>query len=495
MKHFPHEIESAIEDAAIDGITPSFTAVFPHRPQGSPTETLCVVYLPTYNTENTAMRIAVRRSISEVAVRQTGARPFRILPLSRETLPKTTLGKLSRAKLRIAFESGAFADYEKMDDESIRSWQQSHRRNATSPVEKALLDAFVQVLEVSDNDIDMDSNLFDNMGVSSVELLKLKSAIEKALDLQEDPITITTIMAHPSIRSLAHKLTQHKEEGREVYDPVVCLHSTGAKTPLWLIHPGVGEVLIFLHLAKHITDRPVYALRARGFDGEPYFPSLSDCLSTYHTAIKTIQPTGPYALLGYSYGGTLAFELSKRLQEAGNVVRFTGVMDQPPHIGMRMRYSDWPRVALTLAQFLSIIQDEGQARSLYPRMRELSQDAILDHILSLTTPEHLEAMAITKQKLANWTALALNNHYIARDYTPRGMVPSMDVFCASSPDAFYAESAGEMLEKHVGKWEGFVKDGEARFHVVAGTHNDMIRPVHVMGFCKKLREVMEARGI
>ena len=36
-------------------------------------------------------------------------------------LPKTTLGKLSRAKLRNAFESGAFGKYEKVDDDLIRS--------------------------------------------------------------------------------------------------------------------------------------------------------------------------------------------------------------------------------------------------------------------------------------------------------------------------------------------------------------------------------------
>ena len=248
-----------------------------------------------------------------------------------------------------------------------------------------------------------------------------------------------------------------------------------------------------MHLAKYITNRPVYALRSRGFDGEPYFESLEDCISTYYTAIKNTQPTGPYTLLGYSYGGTIAFELSKRFQNAGDEVKFLGVMDQPPNINKRMRHSDWPHVALSLARFVSIVVDEQQAKTLYAGLCTLSQDAILDHILSLTTAEHLEKMAVTKEKLANWTGLALNNHAIARDYEPQGKVESMDVFYASTPDAFYAASAEEMLEKHVGRWDNFV-EGRPRFHLVDGTHDDMIRPVHVASFLKKLSEVMEARG-
>ena len=496
VKHFPHEIEGAIEDAAIKGIAPSYTAVFPHRPPRSPTETLCVVYLPTYDMEDTATRIAVRRSILEIAVRQTGARPFRVIPLTKDVLPKTTLGKLSRAKLRAAFESGAFAIYEDQDDELIRSWRQLRGQDPTNPMESTLLNVFMEILEVTESDLDINISLFE-MGVSSVEMLRLKSGVEKALNLQT-PITITTMMAHPSIRSLAQELSQ-KKQPKHHYNPVVTLNNnsgTRTRPPLWLIHPGVGEILIFLHLAKYIIDRPIYALRSRGFDGEGYFSSLHECITTYHSAIKSTQPTGPYALLGYSYGGTLAFELAKLFHDSRDEVKFLGVMDQPPHIQARMRHSDWPNVALTLARFLSIIDNE-EAKKLYPVMQSLSHDQILDHILSLTTTEHLEKMAVNTEKLANWTSLALNNHIIARKYEPTGTVPMMDIFYAAErPDAFYALSSGaQMLAEYIGKWKEFVRDGRPVFHEVHGSHDDMIKPVHVEGFVKVLRGTLEARGL
>ncbi|KAK9764462.1 hypothetical protein K7432_008003 [Basidiobolus ranarum] len=51
------------------------------------------------------------------------------------------------------------------------------------------------------------------------------------------------------------------------YDPVVPLQVTGSGVPIFFVHPGVGEVLIFVNLAKYfVNERPFYALRARGFD-------------------------------------------------------------------------------------------------------------------------------------------------------------------------------------------------------------------------------------
>ena len=488
VKHFPHELESALEDASIDGITPSYTAIFPHRPQGASTEVICVVYLPTYDQGDVATRVAVRRSVSEVIVRQSGARPFRILPLSKDMLPKSTLGKLSRSKIQAAFNKGAFSNYEEYDDCIVRGWQRTHKQAPRTETEKILFSVFLEVLDVPESDLSIDTSVFE-MGISSIEILKLKSAIERALPLQTD-LAITTIMANPNVRSLAVALTAQKS--RTDYDPAIALQTTGQRTPLWLVHPGVGEVLIFLDLAKRISDRPVYALRARGFDGEPYFQSIQECVHTYHAAMKRLQPQGPYAVLGYSYGGLLSFELAKVLEKAGDEVKFLGLMDVSPNAKLRMRHSNWTNVVLTIATFLSII-DSRQAAELQHSMLEIPDDAVVDHILSYTTPAHLQAMAINKEKLSRWTGLALNNHIIGKDYSPEGKVQSLDMFYASIPDVFYGLTADEMLEKHFTAWSNFAK--MTKFRRVSGTHNDMIHPVHVAGFHKTLGEALKARGL
>lgn len=79
-----------------------------------------------------------------------------------------------------------------------------------------------------------------------------------------------------------------------------------------------------MNLARHIDDRPVYALRARGFDGEPFFKDIDEMIESYHTAIKKTQPKGPYALAGYSFGSILTWEIAKRMTAEGDEVKFLG---------------------------------------------------------------------------------------------------------------------------------------------------------------------------
>jgi thioesterase domain-containing protein len=124
-----------------------------------------------------------------------------------------------------------------------------------------------------------------------------------------------------------------------------------------------------MNLSRYFTDRPVYALRARGFDGEAYFSSMEEVITTYHRGIKATQPHGPYAILGYSFGAILAFEIAKMMEKEGDEVKFLGTIDQPPHFKKRAQGYDWTETAVTLAFFLGLLQ-EKYAYSILPKMRK-----------------------------------------------------------------------------------------------------------------------------
>ena len=78
------------------------------------------------------------------------------------------------------------------------------------------------------------------------------------------------------------------------------LQLTGDKTPIFMVHPGVGEVLIFVNLAKYFQNEcPFYALRARGFEpNHIFFTFMDKMVSTYAAAVKRTQPNGPYGIAG-----------------------------------------------------------------------------------------------------------------------------------------------------------------------------------------------------
>jgi thioesterase domain-containing protein len=47
----------------------------------------------------------------------------------------------------------------------------------------------------------------------------------------------------------------------------------------------------------------------------------------YLSAIRQVQPEGPYQLAGWSFGGTLALEMAQQLQKAGEAVALLAVID------------------------------------------------------------------------------------------------------------------------------------------------------------------------
>ncbi|KAK0625923.1 Alpha/Beta hydrolase protein [Immersiella caudata] len=257
------------------------------------------------------------------------------------------------------------------------------------------------------------------------------------------------------------------------YDPVVTLvpprtpHPDNAtnKTPLWLVHPGVGEVLIFLNLAHHLAAlephaRSVYAVRARGFElNQTRVSSISETASAYIAAIRSRQPQGPYALAGCSYGTMLTFEVAKVLQETSSVL-FLGNFNLPPHIKHCMRQLNWNMV------FIS---------------------------------NSVAELGLTRAALARWADVANGLQNMAVDYEPRGKLRwGMDVFHAV-PLRTAAASREEWLEVHLKRWEDFVEpeephaDGGVRFHAVGGEHYTMVGPEFVEGFAGTLVKALAER--
>ena len=486
VKHIPQEIESAVEEISLPEILPGYIVCFPYRLQGMDTEQICIIYIPSFLEDDLSARAKAQNAIIRTVMLQTGARPS-VLPLDRSLLQKSTLGKFSRSKIRTEFERGGYKRQQDINTEKLKSYQMSAYSKPASELENIIWTEFAHILELSREEFGVETPVFD-IGVTSISLIRLKRQLEKRLSIDEIPIV--KIMTNPTVRSLAASLED--TQASKQYNPVLPLQEQGNKTPLWLIHPGVGEILVFLGLAKFFTDRPVYALRARGFDGEPYFQSISEAIYTYHSAIKSKQPDGPYALAGYSYGTMLAFETTKILEETGDEVRFLGSFNLPPHIKSRMEQLDWTQCLLHLSYFLGLVT-EKDAEAMASELQGQSKQQKISHVLQVADPDRWAELSLSKEAIANWADLAFGLQSMARSYEPTGRVGGMDVFYAT-PLKIVSLDRKEWLERHLSRWEDFTAS-EPRFHEVGGEHYTMIGPEHVFGFQKKLRKALDARGI
>ncbi|MEO3871996.1 amino acid adenylation domain-containing protein [Nonomuraea sp. B12E4] len=110
---------------------------------------------------------------------------------------------------------------------------------------------------------------------------------------------------------------------------VLPIRTAGDRPPLFCVHSGLGFCLPYLGLAEHVpADRPIYGLQARGLAvPEPLPASVEEAAEDYLAHIRTIQPSGPYHLLGWSYGGLVAHEIAARLEAAGEHVAFLANLD------------------------------------------------------------------------------------------------------------------------------------------------------------------------
>ncbi|MFB8831752.1 condensation domain-containing protein [Azotobacter sp. CWF10] len=112
--------------------------------------------------------------------------------------------------------------------------------------------------------------------------------------------------------------------------PVVRLSRRPAPgTPLFCLHPVTGQVTGYQPLAAVLEGRHgLLGLQCRSFlDPQWRDESLAEMADAYLAALLAEQPHGPYLLLGWSLGGSLALELAARLEARGETVAFLGLLD------------------------------------------------------------------------------------------------------------------------------------------------------------------------
>ncbi|KAL9608658.1 MAG: hypothetical protein Q9167_006525 [Letrouitia subvulpina] len=490
VKYLPHEIECAIDQARIKGVAQSFVVCFAYRPSGSNTEEIFVIYQYEYDGKDVEARVHALHSIVRTVMQLAGARPH-VLPLASGRLDKTTLGKLSRAKIQTSLAHGLYRDQEALNTQMLQLYRDTHRSEPQDDIERTLMTVFIETLGLENSDIDVNTLILDT-GLTSVDVIRLKSVSEKTFDITNIPIS--TILTNATIRSLASAIKKIRNSQNEnEYNPVVTLQNNGSRTCLWLIHPGIGEILVFLGLVQYFPDRPIHALRTRGFNtGEEPFNCLAEIVTAYHCALKKQQPYGPYAIAGYSYGSMLAFEISKVLEANGDTVQFLGSFNLPPHIKERMRMLDWTAGLLHIGHFSGIITEQ-RSDELADDLRKLPQLEQVAKLLAESDPLRTTQLAITHESLFRWTNVAWSLQKIGWDYDPSGSVSHMDIFYCQ-PLKIVSRTREEYRKHKLSHWVNFVSDG-VTFHEVDGEHYTMIGPEHVPKFQETLKKALAARGL
>ncbi|MDU5141178.1 MAG: amino acid adenylation domain-containing protein [Paenibacillus dendritiformis] len=214
-------------------------------------------------------------------------------------------------------------------------------RNPRTPQEEVLCDLFAEVLGV--RRIGIDDSFFE-LGGHSLLAVRLITRIREALGREAG---IGSLFEAPTVAGLAERLDM--DGGASALQVLLPLRTHGGQLPLFCVHPAGGLSWCYAGLMKHLgMDYPIYGLQARGIAQAEELPkTLEEMTADYIEAVRSIQPHGPYRLLGWSLGGNVAHAMAVQLQEAGEEVSFLAMLDAYPSHYLPIRGEPDEEEALT----------------------------------------------------------------------------------------------------------------------------------------------------
>jgi len=146
------------------------------------------------------------------------------------------------------------------------------------------------------------------------------------------------LFSEPNVQMLAGKVCEALDRAAKVkvrvperdYSPLIAIQAGDLSAPAIFCVPGAGaNVTSFMSLATALgSGNSIYGLQPRGLDGSlvPH-SSISAAAEAYVSAVRSVQPGGPYRLVGHSFGGWVILEMAHRLLAAGERVEPLVVLD------------------------------------------------------------------------------------------------------------------------------------------------------------------------
>lgn len=161
INYYSHEIEGVVEK--IHGVESSFTAACGVRSGQCNTDRLAIFFSPAQHDELVYPRLI--QEIRTQVLRQIGVNPEFILPLPKERIPKTSIGKIQRSKLKSEFEAGAM-------NSLAQRWRgrSDSRVTPQTPLEKRVARIWEDVLRIAP--IGLDQRFFE-LGGDSLQATRI----------------------------------------------------------------------------------------------------------------------------------------------------------------------------------------------------------------------------------------------------------------------------------------------------------------------------------
>ncbi len=219
----------------------------------------------------------------------------------------------------------------KLDRKALPLPELAQRGSGRAPetaLEMTVAQAFAGLLGCEIGSVEDD---FFALGGHSLLAMRLAAELRRRL---ERPVTVGQIMVASTVAQLADLLAEEQSEeeaSRAGFDAVLPLRKSDGPT-LYCFHPASGFAWQFSVLQRYLDPRwSITGIQSPRPTGPmQQAENLAEVCEAHLQTLRKLQPHGPYYLMGYSLGGTLAQGIAARLEAAGEQVAFLGLLDTWP---------------------------------------------------------------------------------------------------------------------------------------------------------------------
>jgi thioesterase domain-containing protein len=232
---------------------------------------------------------------------------------------------------------------------------------------------------------------------------------------------------------------------------------------------------------------PVYGLQPRGLDGElvPH-STVEAAAAAYLAAVESLEPEGPVHLIGYSFGGWVAFEMADRMRSKGRTVASVTLVDtEAPEDSFKEYRSH--EVILELARVLEMV----------------AKEPIAIHAEDLASRTHAERLKLLHERMVSVGLIhsrSSPNMLVGRvrtfgtnlrtGYRPERSYPDPIRLVAPSDPGLTPEMNQPQQEDRLSKWKRWAPN--IMRWTAPGNHMTVLGQPHVRDLAEWWRQTVQA---
>jgi thioesterase domain-containing protein len=224
----------------------------------------------------------------------------------------------------------------------------------------------------------------------------------------------------------------------------------------------------------------VYALQAQGLDGQakPYL-RIEDMAAHYIKEMRSVQPQGPYYLMGASFGGLIIFEMAHQLLVQGEKVALLAMLNTNCPV-----YSLLHRMrchAGHLVQYGTKVHTQNLIGAVSRRLRKSAAPTNNIDLSNRELQQALESLPDSDDPLVEVTLAIVQAE---KDYIPSNKIYPGKI------TLFWANDAERDFEDNRLGWKRLAAGG-LDVHVVPGDHTSIREEPNVAVLVEKLKTCLE----